>query len=672
MAVKENSTGIPVLSWFDEPIRHSVFSVFHDLDTATEAIDLFRKYRRKQFASLKSSLGKIKILGMSQPVPLVDIYSPAYVSTTIHGRLYEQDWHSLKEGKTRAVTHHSTAKSDLIQADEFIEKHNRVVVLGSAGSGKTTLLRHIALAYSDKDVFASTKLKTSKFPIFVSLLGYTQRKDSRIRLLNYMIKELESKTDENAEYFIKRLFDKGLAVILLDGLDEVPLSLRSDLIEEIQSICTTYPECSMIISCRTADYIGTFEEFYEVELAKLAKHAVHKIIEAWFGNDSKKIKKLKAHLRRDEGLQSLTETPLLLSLLCIQFRYDLALPTRKTELYKRCVDAFLRDWDASRGFRRDSLYTNLSDERKERIFEHVAGTFFSDQVQYTFPESDLVKIIGECCRRFDIAKDLSGSVLAEIERHHGILERCSADSFMFSHPSFQEYFAARYLISKRREFERIKKNFENPKWASTIEFIVAMHDDPVHIIRFLQEQSTMSNLKNYPAMARRTRHLWLLYRCMNTGAALEPSVRREAYAHIVDSQIQMSQIYEHGGVFPVAVLVTDGVRHSYVYFRKRPTLYDALQPFRLLANEILLSSSEDYADIVLKRLKTLESSPEFGTEVVSSWALVLSLVIPLASIRPDDVLAWLDKVNSAKAAHSFFGQWVKESKGVLPLFRDSR
>lgn len=667
----EESAGTVALSWFDEPVRRTVSSIFDDLNTTTEAVDLFKKYRKKHFASLNSSIGKIKILGMSQPIPLVDIYSPTYVSTTIHGRLYEQDWHSLKDGN-RDVPHRTSAKSDVVQADDFIEQHNRVVILGGAGSGKTTLLRHIALAYSNKHIFDSTRLKTSKFPVFVSLLGYTQSKACEAGLLDYMVGELESTTDENAEYFLKRLLDRGLATVLLDGLDEVPLSQRSDVISEIKNVCAAYPRCSIVISCRTADYIGTFEDFYEVELAKLSKAAVHRIIEAWFGTDLEKIKKLKLHLRRDEGLESLTETPLLLSLLCIQFRHDLALPTRKTELYKRCVDAFLREWDASRGFRRETVYASLSDDRKERIFENVAGAYFSDQVHYTFPEAGLMEIVGACCERFGVPEIASRSVLAEIERHHGILERFSADSFMFSHPSFQEYFAARYLLSKRREFEAIKKNFENPKWASTIEFIVSMHDDPVSIIRFLKDQSTMANLKNYPAMARRTRHLWLLYRCMNTGAALEPSVRKEAYSHIANSQIQMSKIYENGGVFPMAVLVADGVRHSYMYFHKRSTLYHALQPFRLLANEILLSPSEDYADIVLKRLENLPPPSKFGTTHLSYWALVLSLVIPLASVKPDDVQEWLEKVSTAKATHSFLGQLAEESQRVLPAFRESR
>ena len=64
------------------------------------------------------------------------------------------------------------------------------------------------------------------------------------------------------------------------------------------------------------------------------------IVTAWFREDRTKGKELLRHLKRDEGVRSLCETPLLLSLLCIQFRHDLALPKRKTELFKRCIEAF--------------------------------------------------------------------------------------------------------------------------------------------------------------------------------------------------------------------------------------------------------------------------------------------------------------------------------------------
>jgi len=501
------------------------------------------------------------------------------------------------------------------------------------------------------------------------MLAFYQKSDSDVSLLDFIIQNLESKTDQYASYFLKRVFEKGLSVVLIDGLDEVPLKERENVYPYLQELCDTFPDCKVVISCRTADYTSTFESFYEVELTKLSAKAVNKIVNAWFPKEPDKAKKLIQHINRDKDLKALVETPLLLSLLCIQFRHDLALPKRKTELYKRCIDAFLRDWDAGRGFRRDTAYSSLSDDRKERIFEHIAGRYFVEQRCYNFPESDLCNEVGVCCERFGISKSEGRSVLEEIERHHGIIERFSADSYMFSHPSFQEYFASQYLISKRLELGAVKNNFDNPQWATAIEFIVSIHENPSDILEFLLKQSDMSGTKTYPAMARRTRMLWLLYRCMTTGPAINPSLRAQIFEHLVNSQIEMSQIYEQGGVFPIAVLEKDGVRHTYVYYHQRPTLYKALQPFRLLANEILLSPSEDYVNVVLDRLNKLTPRKSSLSEI-SYLSILLSLSIPIAYMRPTEVLQILETAKSAKM--KYFEKLSNESKESILLYLKSK
>ena len=128
--------------------------------------------------------------------------------------------------------------------------------------------------------------------------------------------------------------------------------------------------------------------------------------------------------------------------------------------------------------------------------------------------------------------------------------------------------------------------------------------------------------------------------------------------------MDMSKIYSNGGVFPVAVLMKDGLRHSYVYFRKRPTLYDALQPLRSLANEILLSPSEEYANVVLDRLNRMSPPDEDSSSRFSYPALVLCLAIPITSIRPREVLHLVDKIVSEKSPE-YLLRMAEESKQVL-------
>lgn len=656
---------IPIINWFDEPFKQSIKSVFNSVNKSVEAKDIFKKYRRAHFRSLKRSMNKLKILGMNSPINLTDIYYPAHVSTSIYRRLYERDWHRLTDNEEHIPVQKPENHTVVIGAEKYVEEHDRVMVLGGPGTGKTTLLRFLAYAYTDKETFSKSELKTSKFPLFIRLPDLAKSGES---VESYASAQLKAKTNKYASDFMRRVFKNGLVILLLDSLDEVPRPSKSEVIDKISKFCDTYPACSLVISCRTADYEEIIEDFYEVELARLTENAVKKIVHSWFKNDKEKAKKLLRHLKNDEAVASLTENPLLLSLLCIQFRHDLILPKRKAELYRRCVDALLRDWDASRGFRRKTAYENLSDDRKERIFEHVAAHFFQYSPRYVFPEKKLIQKIGQYIDRFDISDKKAKGILKEIESHHGILEKVSADSYGFSHPSFQEYFTARCALSRRNDSYIVRNHFENEEWAGVIEFIVALREDPEELLQFILKKSQVGTIKTYPAMARRIMNLWLLYRCLSTGAALKASTYNACYEHIISSQIDMAGIYRKGGVVPFAVLMADGVRHSYYYWKRRPTLYRALQPLRQLANTIFALPSIRYSNLALgKAYEIVDRAGPFFEDT----SLALCLVVPLVTIKPmevQDVLVRLRDRAVEKRNGKFYVTWIDESTSHLSAY----
>ncbi len=233
---------------------------------------------------------------MSEPILLTALYSPVMVSNTIHRRLYEQEWLSASSADAPNPTRHRRPVK-LRRADAFIEEHSRVAVLGSAGSGKTTLLRHVALAMCDNVVFRSTKLKTSRFPFFVDLPKYARDTEGAKSIADYLSGELEQYTDSYARYFVHRVLNRGLAVLVLDSLDEVPPSIRKAVVEQIRETATGYPKCRMVVSCRTADYEPISDSFYEVEIARLTQPAIRAIVKAWFKDEEKRARQLLRTLR---------------------------------------------------------------------------------------------------------------------------------------------------------------------------------------------------------------------------------------------------------------------------------------------------------------------------------------------------------------------------------------
>lgn len=617
---------VPGIDWFEEPIKESVKSVFDGVNAFVESLDLFKVFRSTHFEMLTAQVSGVKILGMQHPVDLKSLYYPASISTNIRRRIYAADWESVdaQPGLRKAI------KTKNIQgADSYISKNSKVVILGGPGAGKTTFLKFVALAYSDRTIFNKTKLAKSQLPIYLHL---PQVARDECKILDAICRPLTERKGKFARDFYTRLIEHGECTLLLDSLDEVPVAARRALIQRINDFTALYPKCRVVISCRTADYDQAFTEFSEVELSRLKPEAVESIVNAWFNRDRERAEKLLTLLQNDESVSSLTETPLLLSLLCIQFKNDLALPKKKTELYRRCVDALIRDWDTTRGFRRDTAYSQLSDDRKEKIFEAVAGAACADSINYELSEAFVLREISNEISRFSLDANDAKGILLEIENHHGILEKCSVETYEFSHGTMQEYFAARYFVAKRLEMDVLRKHYDDEEWHNVIAFVVSILDDPSEVLNFLVAKSRMTSFQNYPAFGKRLVHLLLLYRCMAIGVSISVSLRHNICTHLVESQVQMLRHLNRDGIYPFAARIQSGVRQALFSSKKsRASLTKILQPYRRLMNEIVLSPVKEYAEVASNTLDEILSVE--GT-IYGNVGIVTCLICPISDVKP--------------------------------------
>jgi|GEM_PF-2138626 len=613
-----------------------------------------------------AAVENVKLFGMAKPIKLMDIYYPAVLSTTIARRLYESEWkkaESSEKGESAAGIRKKSALASFVMGAEFVDKNRRCVVLGGPGAGKTTFLKSLALRYCG---VSSSPSGDGGFAVFVHLPTASK---SPFGILDWL--------DEQAaicrrEYrgMLAKVAEKTLPTFLLDSLDEVPVSSRAQMIERILLLERQFPNARIVISCRTADYQETLESFSDVEIARLSSDAISKIVTAWFAGEDGSAKRLLNLIAADDGVRSLTETPLLLSLLCIQFKHDLDLPKRKVELYSRCVSALLRDWDSGRQFRRTSNYEQLTDDRKTRLFEHVAGHFMSTGERYDLPVEETKAVVGEFIERCGLPPEKSAEVIHEIESLHGIIERLSQDHYCFSHNTFQEYFAACRFISKRDEFRLVQGKLWEESWEPVIEFIAALMNEPFPVFQLLMKASNMSGLSNYPAMAKRTKILSLLYKCLCSSPLLDKSQRELVVDHLVQSHYHMATIYGSGGVYPFATLKGGGVTHTYVWTSKRPTLAEALKPFRQLSNLIYLNPVPEYAEAVLKCVDSQQWSERlqkgFGSGLggMIRENLAVSLLVPIAKAFPEKAIPRLQKV-VAQSKIDFFRLAVTDTIRAL-------
>jgi hypothetical protein len=420
-------------------------------------------------ANLLEHIRSTKVLGNPKPIDVENIYTDCYVFDRLSalsrftGDLTDVDERGLELLQQR----------NRLSAIEVAGTGEDLYILGRPGAGKTTFLKYLAIL--------ACKGRIRKTPIFVSLKDWS---DSSLSILPYIAKQFDNCGFPEAEPFVTALLDRGDALVLLDGLDEVNEqgNKRGQTIKEIVRLSQRYSKCQFCLTCRIAATDYSFERFKYLEVADFDSAQQIQFAKQWYGSNSDHFERFLAGWQesQQEGLRELGRTPLLLTLLCLAFEETLGFPARQVDLYKEAIDALLRKWDTSRLIGRDTFYKNLSFARREHLLESVASKFYFDSrtvFRKTEVEASIMDYLLRLPDKEKSAEVDAGLVLRQIEAQHGLIVERAAGIFSFSHLTLQEYFTAAHLVKSHDEklLDRlVEAALQDQKWREVILFTVGL------------------------------------------------------------------------------------------------------------------------------------------------------------------------------------------------------
>ncbi|MEH2452455.1 NACHT domain-containing NTPase [Nostoc sp.] len=441
------------LEW-EEIVAEPVSEPEVNQDNSIDIDAIVQGVREKIKPSILERCGTMRVLDMTQPIGLNDIYTSVNILEKITGQ--------QRLGIDEFLQHCSSKDFDLFGLNritakrvlglEAVEKYSKLMILGKPGAGKTTFLKYLAIQC------IGGEFQAERIPIFVTLKNFAEAAN-KPGLLQHITEEAINPISS-----IQDVVTYGKALVLLDGLDEVREEDSNRVLKEIREFSDRFPKNQFVMTCRIAAKEYTFEKFTEVEVADFDDDQIFNFTNNWFKDKAVKPETFLKRLEENNRIKELAASPLLLTLLCLAFEESGDFPANRSELYKEGLDALLKKWDAKRGIQRDQIYKKLSVQRKEDLLSKMALTTFEGS-DYFFKQKVAEQYITEYIRNLPDANTDeealqvdSEQVLRSIEHHHGLVVARAKGIYSFSHLTFHEYFTAREFVVVRQSSEEALQN----------------------------------------------------------------------------------------------------------------------------------------------------------------------------------------------------------------------
>lgn len=380
---------------------------------------------------------------------------------------------------------HSNGASESLPAealfDRFRQDHRRLLIRGDAGTGKSTLLRWAAMeAASGKQrmrVVSATEFGDEDEPSF--LASWRMRIPFLVRLRQCKagslpnpetLPELIAQALGNPPTdWVRSVLKNGRALLLLDGVDEIPNAHRETTRKAIREFVAQYPEAYLVVSTRPRavepDWLADLG-FQEARINPLTELDRARFIDRWHEAVAEELKlrgkpvadlpglaeSLKKQLEENPDLARLATNPLLCAMICALHRdRGQKLPERQRQLCEDLCHALLHRRERESGLNLDDFpepYRRLDYPQKRAAVQELAHHMVLNEYS-SVPTEEAQEQVAKALKRFPghYASDARVVTDSLVERS-GILREERPGEISFIHNAFKELLAGDYFADQ--------------------------------------------------------------------------------------------------------------------------------------------------------------------------------------------------------------------------------
>ncbi|MFK0293114.1 NACHT domain-containing protein [Streptomyces sp. NPDC090442] len=474
-------------------------------------------FKRTYLAHLARKHGRLTIYG-------IDLHnSPdrwpldaAYMSLAATGPSREE--HPFEDLPPRAP----------LPADQALAGRDRVLLRGVAGSGKSTLVQWLAVSCTKPLAATSLPHLYGRIPFVLPLRTLTRAGTPLPTPDRFLSAVGCPVSGAQPDGWAHRILTSGRALLLVDGLDEVPEREREATRHWLRDLLDAFPtDNRWLVTTRPSavrdDWL-TPDGFAELTLSPMSRDEVAAFITRWHRAATPASEapdhlaayeeSLRTAVRTKPDLGRLATNPLMCGLICALHRDRRGyLPHGRKELYDAALSMLLSRRDRERDMRGpDGI--ELPDEPQIQLLQRLA---------YWLIRNGRTELDRD--RAEQVLADALPAVPAAASQgpaptvfRHLLLRQPTPDTVDFIHRTFQDYLGAKAAV-ETGDFGLLVQHATDSQWEDVIRMAVG-HARPRERADLLRELLAKNELRtDLLAMA-----------CLEQATEIDPKVREEVHA----------------------------------------------------------------------------------------------------------------------------------------------